>query len=98
MPFQFRGQKLKLRFAKCRIQEVTANGVLKIKAEEKVVLVNQGKFIGPEMLFVEFVKNSEEDVDVRMTSFSLIKYESTEIHLQLNFTDPLLISSGYLND
>lgn len=50
------------------------------------------------MLDVEFVKNSEEDVDVHMTGFSLVKYDSTEIHLQLNFTDRLLISSGYLKD
>ena len=48
------------------------------------------------MFYVQYLKNSEEDVSLQY--YSLVKYDETEIHLQLNFTDPLLVSSGFSPD
>lgn len=33
-----------------------------------------------------------------MTTFSVVKYDKTQILLQLNFTDPILVSSGFASD
>jgi hypothetical protein len=45
--------------------------------DEQVVLVNEGRFINRDMLWLEYVKNSDEPVE--MTGFDLVKYQKDEI-------------------
>jgi hypothetical protein len=64
--------------------------------DEQVVLVNEGRFINRDMLWLEYVKNSDEPVE--MTGFDLVKYQKDEIQLKVNFTDNILVSSGFTKD
>jgi hypothetical protein len=64
--------------------------------DEQVVLINEGQFINPDMLWLEYIKTSEEPVV--MTGFDLIKYQKTEIQLKVNFTDNILVSAGFTKD
>lgn len=69
-----------MRFAKVEINEltgITSNGVITLKIYEPVQLVNEWKYINPDMLDLDFIKNSDQAVS--MTGFDLIKYEETEI-------------------
>lgn len=54
--------------------------------------MNEGTKIDVDMLSLQFVKNSEEEVT--MTGWELLSYTKTKIELQLNFSAPLNVSVG----
>lgn len=64
--------------------------------DEQVVLINEGQFINPDMLWLEYINTSNEKVE--MTDFDLINYQKTEIKLKMNFTDNTLVSTGFTKD
>jgi hypothetical protein len=61
-----------MRFAKVSISEISSNGLITLKMDEQVHLVNEGKFVNTDMLWLAYVKNSEEPVE--MTKFEVLKY------------------------
>ena len=90
------GQKVELRFAKVYLQSLDASGKLLLQMMEEVSLTNEGTKIDPDMLSIDFLKHSDEDL--QMTGWDLLRYTKTQIEIQLNFSSPLLVSTGLIAD
>jgi hypothetical protein len=67
--------KVSLRFADIKISDVSRNSLVTLKMSEPVRQVNEGTKIEPELLQVEYIKNSEEVV--QMTKWELVGYSET---------------------
>ena len=68
-------QRVELRFAEVYFKDIDQSGKLTLQIMEEVQLTNEGKKIDDDMLSIEFVKNSNEDL--KMTGWYLISYTKT---------------------
>lgn len=72
------------------------SGQVTLRTNEPVNLVNEGRKIDADLLGLQYFKQSTEEVE--LIAWELVEYEETTIKLQLNFTEPLLVSTDIKKD
>ena len=68
-------QRVELRFAEVYFKDIDQSGKLTLQIMEEVQLTNEGKKIDDDLLSIEYIKNSNEDL--KMTGWYLISYTNT---------------------
>lgn len=84
------GKRLEMRYTKVKIADISRSGLVTLRTNEPVNLIND--IIDADLLEVNYLKSSEEMVE--LVDWVVLNQTDTEIKLQLNFTEPLLVSTG----
>jgi len=86
--------ELEIEYAKANITDITTGGLVTIKTDKPVVVRSswETEELPVEILDVAFFKYALAENELQ--GFNLTSFTSTEIQIQLNFTQPLYVSSG----